>query len=121
MTDSIVARNEHFSQVCVWPGTLCGKDKVEEFTAFMLDELKVRIQYLEEVETLPDRDQRGNTVPGTGGRNDLIFAVHSDDVAAFAVPRFQYGIRWIEDVLTEHNHGRSLYAQPERLDQYKTW
>ena len=51
------------------------------FVLFMKDELNVRIIYLEEILTKPDRDEGGFEVPGTGGRNDLIFAIHRDDLS----------------------------------------
>ena len=108
--------NPGFEQVCVWPGTLVGADKTAEFEAFVLENLGTRIQYLEEVQTAPDY-KNGYPVEGTGGRNDVLFAVHNDDVMKFAVPRFQYGMRWLEDVYG--NGGGDLY--PERIAQYQCW
>lgn len=115
-----------FTQVCVWPGTLVGADQVEAFKQFFLEEFKTRVQYLEEIVTLPDNDDKDNVVPESGGRNDVLFAVHSEDVGHFAVPRFQLSIRWIEDVLRneqeridEGKQARSIY--PERFKSYTTW
>ena len=108
--------NPGFEQVCVWPGTLVGADKVAEFEAFVLENLGTRIQYLEEVKTAPDY-ANGCSVEGTGGRNDVLFAVHNEDIGKFAVPRLQYGMRWLEDVYG--NGGGSLY--PERIAQYRCW
>lgn len=108
--------NPGFEQVCVWPGTLVGADKTAEFEVFVLENLGTRIQYLEEVQTAPDYEN-GYPVKGTGGRNDVLFAVHNDDVMKFAVPRFQYGMRWLEDVYG--NGGGDLY--PERIAQYQCW
>ena len=114
-----VERKEGFSQVCLWPGTLVGKSKIKDFEEFMLKELGVHIQYLEEIETFPDRDELGREVPGTGGRNDVLFAVFADDVGSFAVSRLSMGIRWIEDVLADCNYSSPIY--PERVFEYKTW
>jgi hypothetical protein len=111
-----VSRKEGFEQVCVWPGTLVGADSQAEFEAFVLAELGTRVQYLEEVATAPDY-KNGFPVEGTGGRNDVLFAVHNDDIAKFAVPRFQYGMRWLEDVYG--NGSGNLY--PERIAEYQTW
>lgn len=36
---------------------------------------------------------------GEGGRRDVIFGVHPEDVQGFALPRLQYGISWWEDAL----------------------
>ena len=113
-----VSRKPEFRQVCVWPGTVVG-DERKEFVASMLSEFGARVAYLEEVETLPDMGSDGQCVDGTGGRNDLFFAVHRDDIVKFAVPRLAYGIRWIEDVLSEANGGASIY--PERVGQYRCW
>lgn len=105
-----------FTQVCVWPGTVCGESKIEDFQEFMLEEFGTRVKYLEEVLTNPDIDKNGRVVSGTGGRNDLIFSVCSEDIPKFAVKRLAYGIRWIEDALS---NGAEIY--PERLAEYKTW
>ena len=127
MTTPIIDRKEGFFQVCVIQGTLiCPEgeqptpEQVTEFEGFFASEFSVQIQYLEQVTTLPDLSEFGQQVPGTGGRNDVLFAVHQDDVGRFAVPRFAIGARWIEDVLAPTNHGRHLY-DCEHLDQYKTW
>lgn len=111
-----IERKPGFEQVCVWSGTTVGADMVAEFEAFVLDKLGTRVQYLEEVLTAPDY-KNGFPVEGTGGRNDVLFAVHRDDIGRFAVPRFQYGMRWIEDVYG-NGHG-ALY--PERVAEYQTW
>jgi len=107
-----------FKQVCVWPGTLVGSDQIAEFEKFVLEDLGTRVQYLEEVCTFPDFDERtGQLVEGTGGRNDLFFAVHQEDLGKFAVPRFRYGMRWLED-LYGNGHGK-LY--PARIVEYMCW
>lgn len=108
-----------FNQVCVWPGTLVGPDQIDEFTSYMLNEFGVRVLYLEEIKTLPDVDSCGCPVPDTGGRNDLFFKIHDDDVMKFAVHRLMAGIRWIEDVLSDCNYNSPIY--PERVFEYMTW
>lgn len=113
-------RNEHgnvilkdgFSQVVIWPGTVCGEGNAVDFEKFILDQLKTRCQYLEEIRTNKDFGDEES-----GGRNDIFFAVHSEDVGKFAVPRFAFGMRWIEDIYG--NGGGYLY--PARVEKYKTW
>jgi len=107
-----VALQSGFSQVCVWPATVVGgKKKQAEFVKWIESNFDgVRVQYLEEIKTLRDDT-------GPGGRNDLLFAVHQDDVAKFAIPRLQYGIRWIEDVYG--NKQGHLYDA--RIAEYKSW
>ena len=110
---------KEFEQVCVWPGTVVGKEKIEDFERFIEDIFKTRIQYLEEISTFPDTDSTGKVDSETGGRNDVFFAIHNEDVGKFAVPRLQYGIRWIEDVLAEGNYTSKIY--PTRVFDYCCW
>jgi hypothetical protein len=107
----MVVLKECFKQVCVWPGCIVG-EKVTEFESFMKENFGCRIQYLEEIKTFPGDG-------GEGGRNDLFFAVHNDDIGKFAVSRLQAGIRWIEDVLSTENYHDKIY--PERVFKYKCW
>ena len=101
----------NFTQLCVWPGTVLGDSTPEEFTEAMAQMFNgVRIKYDTEVSTLPDLDEGGNPISETGGRNDLFFYVHSDDIGNFAVPRLKAGIRWWEDVVG-YNDNRSLYTK----------
>ena len=117
-----VARNEGFNQVCVWPGTVMQESDVPDFETWMKAELNTRVQYLESVVTKADCND-----PTTGGRHDVIFAVHQDDVMKFALPRMRLGIRWVEDVLDNEKHhnemagcpGYSIY--PDHLPTYRTW
>lgn len=105
---------ENFSQLCVWPATIVGQDEIKDFEEFFKDQMDVRVKYAEEVETLPTEGE-----PDTGGRNDVFFYVHDEDVEKFAIPRLRMGIRWWEDVLG--NGGGVLYTQ-EVLDKYpKKW
>jgi hypothetical protein len=116
-----VKLKEDYTQVCVWPHTILGDNKPEDFENFIFDEFKVRCQFLEVIETEPDLDTNGDPVPETGGRSDLFFAIHKEDVGKFAVPRLtlQNPIRWIEDVLAKGNYTSPIY--PKRVFGYKSW
>lgn len=105
----------NYKQVCVWPGTVT-EGRIPEFIKFMNDTFGIRIQYLEEIETNPDVEN-GVIVEETGGRNDIIFAVHNDDIVKFAVPRLAYGIRWIDDMYLNNNG----YLYPTRVKNYCSW
>lgn len=118
MKDKNILRKENFDQVCVWPGTLISKDEISKFEKWMIDEFNTRIQFLETIETLPDKEN-GKEVEGTGGRHDVFFAVHKEDIGHFAVPRLKVGIRWIEDVLAKGNYRSPIY--PKRVFKYRTW
>lgn len=112
-----IERAQGFSQVVVWPDTVVGEDNVDDFLKFMSKEFGIDVQYLEEIETFPDRDADGEVVEGTGGRNDLFFAVGGENIGSFAIKRLAYGMRWIEDVYG--NDGGYLY--PERVREYCSW
>lgn len=96
-----------YSQLCVWHGTtVLNSDHphtVEQFEAWMMEEFGVRAKYEAEIKTNPDRDKYNNPVPETGGRTDLFFYVHNEDLGKFAIARIPYGIRWWEDVIDNGN------------------
>ena len=115
----IKERLPNYTQVCVFPGLLVDEDKIqEEFIDQFKEVFDTRVQYLETILTKPDvGDQSGET----GGRSDVFLAVHQDDIAKFAVRRLQYGIRWIEDAMSNANgyHLNPIY--PEYIEGYKSW
>jgi hypothetical protein len=111
---------ENFTQLCVWQGVVLDGFTIDEFTQWMLDKFNARIKFEQEVKTLPDLDEYRNPIPETGGRNDVFFYVHSDDIQHFAVPRLKAGIRWWEDVVG-YNNNKHLYSE-EILEKYPlTW
>jgi hypothetical protein len=109
-----VQRKEGFSQVVLWPGVTGAKDNPAEFEQWILDEFGTRAQFLEEITTLPGDG-------GPGGRNDVLFAVHHEDIAKFAVPRLAYGMRWIEDVLKNEADRTTHSIYPSHVSSYATW
>ena len=114
----IKERLPNYAQVCVFPGLLVDEDKIQEFTDQIKEVFDTRVQYLETILTKPDvGDQSGET----GGRSDVFIAVHQDDIEKFAVRRLQYGIRWIEDVLSNANEYHLNPIYPEYVEGYKSW
>ena len=113
----IKERLPNYTQVCVFPGLLVDENKIQAFTDLIKEAFDTRVQYLETILTKPDVDDPENT----GGRSDVFFAVHQDDIGKFAVKRLQYGIRWIEDAMSNVNgyHLNPLY--PEYVEGYKSW
>ncbi|MBL8682523.1 MAG: hypothetical protein JNK05_25370 [Myxococcales bacterium] len=80
--------------------------------------LKARVQFLEVIETLPDRDARGQVVPDTGGRSDVLFAVCEEDYSSeFNVERMVRGVRWLEDTVSKSNRPNGI-LYPERVLDY---
>ena len=108
--------NNKFVQLCVWPGTVMGESTPEDFEKFF-EEDGFRVKFAEEVITNPEP---GETLEQSGGRHDILFYVHSDDLGRFAIYRLAFGIRWWEDVVS-YNDGAYLYNQ-SILDKYPvTW
>ena len=115
-----VDKRENFSQVCVWPGIIIADNQIENFENYFSKE-GFRVQFLESIQTKPDRDESGDDVSAPAGRIDAIFAVHNDDVMKFAIPRLQMGIRWIEDVLDNEARETEYSIYPDRVKEYRTW
>ena len=100
---------ECFAQVVVWPYTVIDAAEVKDFESWMKDEFNARAIYIETVETTEQAEDQM--------RVDMLFSVHSDDLARFTVPRLKYGMRWIEDV---YNNGEG-HLYPGRVQLYTTW
>ena len=117
-----VKLKEDFHQVCVWPGTelqRCDEREIMEFELGVEGATDCKIQFLERILTNPDTDENGREVFDTGGRSDILFAVHKNDVMKFSLPRMQMGIRWIEDVLANCNYRCHIY--PDHVYNYISW
>ena len=112
--------NSEYTQVCVWPGTIIKPAEVKQFEAFF-EENGFRVQFLESITTSPDLDEEGEPVVDTGGRTDVFFTIHNDDVMKFAIPRLQMGIRWIEDVLDNESHAQDHSIYPSHVKEYRAW
>jgi hypothetical protein len=114
-----------YNQVAVWPATILNESEYEDFKSFVAEHCAgTRVEVLGTFETLPDM-QDGVPVPETGGRRDVYFRIHNEDVAKFAIPRFQFGMRWLEDVLDNDashvengDQEQSIYpAEVQNLDK----
>jgi hypothetical protein len=115
---SMVETDSDFKQLCVWQGTILQKKDHDDFVEFFKSELDVRVKVAECVYTNPDVDGDGNPVPDTGGRADVLFWCHDDDIQSFSVKRlgFDGGIRWWEDVVS-YNDNAHLYTE-DVLERY---
>jgi len=98
------------AQLVVWPSTIVGKDKAEEFESFFKEQ-GFEVKYETEYETLPDEGQ-----PDTGGRNDVLFRIDTESIGKFAIWRLQHGMRWWEDYL---DNGSDKIVPVEILNEYK--
>lgn len=100
----------NYNQLVVWQACVVGPDKIQEFQEMMEGD-GFRCKYAGEFETLPDEGD-----PNSGGRNDLLFYIHDDDIPKFSIWRLQHGMRWWEDVLG-NGHGNIIPAHI--LEKYK--
>lgn len=100
--------SEHpFTQAVLWPGCILPAAQVPEFEEFILKELGARAKFIGSYKTLPDAE------PDSGGREDVLFYVHEEDISGFSVKRLALGMRWVEDVLDNEkrrNEG-TIYVQ----------
>lgn len=102
-------------QVCVWPDTILEEytdEKVKEVEDWFKSELAVRIKVLEFIKTNPTPGESG-----TGGRMDMLFAIHNEDTARFAIARIQIGAKWLDDM---YSSGQG-YLYPSRVKDYTFW
>jgi len=111
---------ENFKQLCVWPGTLLEENEIQDFVDFFKDDFGVRVEYKTTLVTRPDLDEKGRAVPETGGRHDVFFYVHDEDVMKFATARLGLGIRWWEDVI-KYNDNSHLYSEEFIEANPPTW
>jgi len=103
--------HKDYTQVCVWPGTIVEDDQHQEMVEWFKDEFDTGIQFLETIFTKPDRGDKNS-----GGRADVFFAIHKDDIGKMILPIRQIGARWIEDVLSKENYKDPIY--PRRVFDY---
>ena len=104
-----------YNQLCVLQGTIMPDGGAKELETFFKDEMGVKVKFETEVKTLPDTPE----CTETGGRNDIFFYIHDDDIGKFAVPRLSMGIKWWEDVLL---NGNGILYDQDILNTYpNTW
>lgn len=102
-----------YRQMCVWPATIVRDEDVDggELQSFFKENFNLEhpIKIVGCVITEPNEEHKNMEEPPTGGRTDFVFFVHGADIAAFSLPRLQYGIRWWEDVVGNKSH--NIYPQ----------
>jgi len=100
-----------YGQLVVWTGTTLGNSDTKDFEEFFKAE-GFRIQFAKQFMTLPDP---GEDPSESGGRSDILFYIHNEDVAKFSIWRLQHGMRWWEDYL---DNGADEIVPVEILNQY---
>jgi len=111
-----------FSQAAMWPGTTCPAGEESTFVDFIAEQFNgARAQFIGLFLTKPDIDGDGCPVPDTGGRSDLVFAIHEDDMGKFAVQRLQFGMRWVDDVLANEVDRGDVSIYVREIHDLKSW
>lgn len=97
-----------YSQVVAWPGTLVREDEEQALADFLVETFGL---------TQPPRII-GEVPTNHGERVDALFIIHDADITRFAVPRFEWGMRWLEDVLgNDRRRGITTYT-PRTMSEY---
>lgn len=110
-----------FSQAVIWPGATCPASSESDFVDFIAEQFNgARAQFIGCFLTKPDIGD-GCPVPGTGGRSDLVFAIHEDDMGKFAAQRFGYGMRWVDDVLANETDRGDVSIYVREIHDLKSW
>ena len=120
MNTKNTTRMEGYTQVCVWPDQILPGTNIKNFIQYFRDQ-GFRIQHLETLITSCDRDNFGVPIPETGGRIDVIFAIHDDDLMRFCTSILRKKVRWIEDVLDNEARKKNYSTYPLRVHKYRTW
>jgi hypothetical protein len=100
----LIKSKSDYTVVAVWPATILNGDnpttekEVAEFEAFFMEQFGVRVQYLEEFKTLPSFSVDGEMI-SPGQRNEVVFAIHFEDVRKLVMPRLALKFHWMEDAL----------------------
>jgi len=116
LSGNVVLR-EPYLKIMVYPALVVGPQNIRAFEQWVMTEFNTRIRYLEEIVT-GSSVWDGRRDYSTAGRNDVFFAVHSDDIVSPSGPRrLARGMRWIDDILdTERRKLQSMY--PVRIFEY---
>jgi hypothetical protein len=94
------SKDPEFTLYCIIQGLALEDGDVADFESHILKECGARIQYLETYLTRPTI-KNGVAVPDTGGRSDVIFALHKDDYTKLhRGHRMNMGIRWLDDAIS---------------------
>jgi hypothetical protein len=100
--------DNEYRQIICWEGTELGVDDETSFISFVKDELALQhdVRVIGNVKTLPGRN-------GPGGRIDLFFIIHNDDVIRAATRRLKFGMRWMNDCIAENkNMSKCVHFRP---------
>ena len=110
-----------YEQLVVIQGSDYGEDdkKRKEFLEIFKKHHFHRPKIVGVVITLSDKDCNGKNVPNTGGRHDFFFFINNKDIERFSIWRFNYAMRWYEDIY--FNHEENIYPISFRKKYKPRW
>jgi len=87
-----------FNQIVILPGCDFNiKNDKKYFLEFFKKYKFRKPKIIEVVITLPNKDENGNVIIGTGDRKDLFFYINEKDERRFGIWKFIYGMIYWED------------------------
>ena len=99
-----------FNQVCIMQGTIFAENE-NEFIDFFKNQFGVRIKLIGQFDTTMHYEN-GEV------QKDLAFYVHDEDIKKFAISRFEMGVRWLEDVMSNNPY---LYPNHREIKKLICW
>jgi hypothetical protein len=98
-----------YDQLVVIQGSDYGENekKQKEFLAIFKTHHFHRPKVVGTIETIATKDKDGNVV--CGGRKDFFFFINNKDIERFSIWRFNYRMRWWEDVF--FNKEEAIYPK----------
>jgi len=110
-----------YDQLVVIQGSTYGDDekKLNEFYEIFKTHHFHRPKVIGVILTLPSKDKNGKNIPETGGRKDFFFFINNKDIKRFAIWRFNYSMRWWEDIF--YNHEEAIYPPSFRKKYPPRW
>lgn len=87
-----------FNQIVILPACDFNikKDKTYFLSFFKKYKFR-RPKIIDVITTIPNKDENGNIIIGTGGRKDLFFYINEKDETRFRIWKFVYGMIYWED------------------------
>lgn len=102
-----------YTQVMVWQGVKTRSP--EEFERFAKTKLNIRVKFLTQYRTLKTSGRQAS-----GGRNDILFAIHHKDINEFSIKRLtlEYPPSWFEDY---YDHNKEIIPNLIKRKVKKQW
>lgn len=95
------AEDGKYDVLTCWPQIVMQDDDHDDVQNFFANMgCKHPVHIVGCIRTLPDYEERHKEKPLSGGRCDLFFYFHTDDIWRVAVRRLMHGIIWWEDIVS---------------------